>query len=282
MTRRFIGVVVPALVLAPVMGLAGCDLFSGGEDPQPRATASDTATPSPTASATDDGQPVGGAREVVDQTDTFLFEYSYPQAAGEEPGLAAWLDRRLDRQREQLARIAAQGREEARDNGFPFNKYSSGTAWEVIADLPGWLSLSASLNSYQGGAHGNYGFDSVVWDREEERAMEPVAFFTSAEALDDAIGERLCEALNAAREERRGSPVDPNAGDSFNACVKPDETNLLLGSRSGTHFDRIGIQIAPYIAGPYAEGAYEFTFDVDADLLAIVKPEYREAFRAGE
>ncbi len=120
----------------------------------------------------------------------------------------------------------------------------------------------------------------MVWDRENARALEPVAFFTSAAALDAALGERLCEALNAERAERRPAPVVAGSDDPFDACIKPDETNVLLGSSNGRHFDRIGIQIAPYLAGPYAEGSYEFTFEVDDDLLAIVRPEYRAAFGA--
>ncbi len=229
---------------------------------------------------TGEGDAVGGARDVSTETDSFLFEYSYPQQAGELPSLAAWLDQRMERRRQAIERDATRGRAEARENGFPFNMYSSGTSWEVVADLPGWLSLSAALDSYRGGAHPNYGFDTIVWDKEGERALEPVAFFTSPEALDEALGERLCEALNAERAKRRGTPVEEGSTDSFDACIKPDETNLLLGSSNGRTFNRIGIQIAPYLAGPYAEGSYEFTFNMDEDLLAIVRPEFREAFSA--
>ena len=163
---------------------------------------------------------------------------------------------------------------------FPFNKYSSGTSWEVVADLPDWLSLSAAFDSYQGGAHPNYGFDTVVWDKEGERTLQPISFFISAEALDDALGQRLCDALNAERGKRRGEPVASGSTDSFDSCIKPDETNFLLGSSNGRTFNRIGIQIAPYLAGPYAEGSYEFTFNMDDDLLAIVRPEFRDAFSA--
>lgn len=239
-------------------------------------------SPDPSISQEPDPQgtqvPVGGAREVTERTDTFVFEYSYPQEAGEIPELARWLDERLQREREELANEASRGREDARDNGFPFNQYSAGTAWEVVADLPDWLSLSASLDSYQGGAHPNYGFDAVVWDKRRNIALEPIAFFTSPAALDEALGDRLCEELNRQREARRGVPVEEGSDDPFDLCVKPDETNLLLGSVGGEKFDRIGIQIAPYIAGPYAEGSYEFNFDVDEDILAIVRPEYRGAF----
>ncbi len=222
----------------------------------------------------------GGARQVEERTDLFIFEYSYPQAAGETKGLADWLDRRLDRERSSLAARAEDGRAEARDNGFPFNTYSSETAWEVVADMPNWLSLSADQSYYYGGAHPNYGFDTIVWNKEDGTPMEPTAFFTSNAALDEALGPRLCEALNAEREKRRGIPVEEDAGNSFNTCIKPDETNLLLGSTNGQTFNRIGIQIAPYLAGPYAEGSYEFTFPMTPELLETVREEYREVFAA--
>ena len=35
-------------------------------------------------------------------------------------------------------------------------------------------------------------------------------------------------------------------------------------------FDRIGILIGPYVAGPYAEGSYEFTFPVDSAVIDAV------------
>lgn len=273
MTRRFLWFAVPTLALT------GCDMFSSEDvaTPEETPTASSTATPEPSASATADA-PTGGARQITEETDAFLFEYAYPQEAGDIPGLAAWLDRRMDRERSTLEREANEGREQARDNGFPFNKYSSNTTWEVVADLPGWLSLSAAFDSYQGGAHPNYGFDSIVWDRGNERAVEPASFFTSIAALDVALEGRLCAALTAERAERRGMPVDSDSGDGFDTCTSVEDATILLGSSNGEAFNRIGIQFAPYAAGPYAEGSFEFTFPVDQALLDAVKPEYRSAF----
>ena len=77
----------------------------------------------------------------------------------------------------------------------------------MVADLPDFMSLSANYSTYMGGAHPNYGFDAMVWDKSREIALEPIAFFSSAEALDEALGEQLCAALNAERERRRGMPV---------------------------------------------------------------------------
>jgi len=255
-----------------ILALAACD-GTGAAPPPPRAPAATaSATPAPVV-------PAGGARAVSEETDTFMFEYSYPKAAGDVPELAAWLDRHLARDRAALATGAALGREEARGDGFPYNKYSSQTAWEVVADLPGWLSLSADFSSYEGGAHPNYGYDTLLWDKPGKRALRPIALFTSAEALDAALGAQLCDKLNAERAQRRGEPVPEGSDELFETCVKVDETNLLLGSRGGTQFDRIGIQIAPYLAGSYAEGSYEFTFDVTDAVLATVRPEFRAAFK---
>ena len=64
----------------------------------------------------------------------------------------------------------------------------------------------------------------------------------------------------------------------FYDCIKPSEQTVILGSSNGKAFDKIGILVGPYAAGPYAEGDYELTFPVTARLLAAAKPEYRAAF----
>jgi len=260
-----------------VLALALAACRGEGDSPVPEPTPTAPETPQATAIP---ALPAGGARQVSEETDTFLFEYSYPQAAGDIPELARWLNTRLEERRNALAREAARGQRDTRDNGFPFNKYASGTDWEVVADLPEWLSLSAEVSNYSGGAHPNYGFDAMVWDKARNSALEPIDFFSSPQELDAALKEDLCSALNAERAKRRGEPVEEESGNPFTSCVEVNETNLLLGSEGAAKFDRIGVQIAPYLAGPYAEGSYEFTFPMTDKLLETVRPEYREAFTA--
>ncbi|MXO72774.1 DUF4163 domain-containing protein [Alteraurantiacibacter buctensis] len=269
--------VSPALAL--VLLLAACD----PTDPQPQASS----TPTPSASASASAAPASGARSVEEETDDFLFAYAYPAQAGNIAPLARLLDSRADRLRAQLAEQSAQGRADARSNGFPFNKYSSSVTWEVVAETPDYLSLSAELTSYTGGAHGNYGFDSLVWDKQGERVLQVGEFFTSLAALEEVVGEDLCDLLNAERAKRRGPDAAENqaiAGiepdDPFNQCVPLSDTTLLLGSTNGSKFNRIGVQIGPYVAGPYAEGSWEFTLPVTAEVLATVAPEFRDAFAA--
>lgn len=269
--------VSPALAL--VLLLAACD----PTDPQPQASS----TPTPSASASASAAPASGARSVEEETDDFLFAYAYPAQAGNIAPLARLLDSRADRLRAQLAEQSAQGRADARSNGFPFNKYSSSVTWEVVAETPDYLSLSAELTSYTGGAHGNYGFDSLVWDKQGERVLQVAEFFTSLAALEEVVGEELCDLLNAERAKRRGPDAAENqaiAGiepdDPFNQCVPLSDTTLLLGSTNSAKFNRIGVQIGPYVAGPYAEGSWDFTLPVTAQVLATVAPEFRDAFAA--
>ncbi len=264
------------ILLGLLAGLAvtGCN---DGTAPvaQPSASSGTSVTASPAPSAT----PVpAGARSISEETDDFLFEYAYPAEAGNIPELAKLLDSRLTRQRDRLAAQAVEGREAARDNGFPYNKYSIETLWERVADIPGYLSMSAEISSYTGGAHGNFGFDSLVWDKEQAIALEPEAMFTSPEALDAALKEPLCEDLQVERAKRRGEEYQADSGGMFDECVALADTTILLGSGGGKKFDRIGVQIGPYVAGPWAEGTYEFTFPVTEKVLEAVTEPYKDAF----
>ena len=53
---------------------------------------------------------------------------------------------------------------------------------------------------------------------------------------------------------------------------------MILGSSNRKTFTRIGILVAPYSAGPFAEGTYEVTVPVTPAIIAAVKPQYRASF----
>lgn len=283
MRRRFFWMMVP-------FALAGCEVEEPSAEPPdtpspPTPTGVERLpeppqTPEPPETDVEEEPQPGGARQVVEETETYLFEYSWPEEAGAIPELETLLERRLARGRASLASAALEGQQAARDNGFPFNKYSSGTEWQVVADLPDWLSLSATRSIYMGGAHPNYDFDGLVWDKGQARHLDPAAMFTSPDDLDAMLGDALCDQLAAERARRRGEEAPASSRDFFDACVSVEDTTILLGSRGGRKFDRIGIRIAPYVAGPYAEGDYEFTFPVTEAMLQTVRPQYRDAFAA--
>ena len=268
------------LIVALTGMAAACDGFGGAEPEAGGATATATAQAKAQAEEAKSKSAGNGARSVAEETADFLFEYSYPAEAGRIPGLAGLLDNRLDRQRAELAVESERARREAREEGFPYNKHSYTAEWKIVAELPKWLSLSADVATYTGGAHGNYTVRSVVWDKDNLRLMNAIDLFSSPAALEQAFGDRFCEGLDRERAERRGEPVPEDSEEMFDQCPGIDELEVLVGSSNGRTFNRLTVYAGPYVAGPYAEGAYEVDLPVTQEVLDAVKPEYREAFSA--
>ena len=272
MSRLSVSLIVVAL-------LAACT----SEAPPPAATASATSSsasvaPAPgtiaSASAVASG---GGASKVEESTDLYEFDYSYPAEAGRIPALKAWLDGERDKARKQLIEEATAGRAEAKESGFEYHAYALGRAWEKVTETPRFLSLSAQIYDYSGGAHPNHGTDSLLFDKQAGTRLEPLDLFESKAAFDAVIRQPFCALLDKERAKRRGEPVVRDQG-MFDDCIKPSEQTVIVGSSNGRTFDKVGVLVGPYAAGSYAEGDYEFTLPVTAALMKAVKPEYREAF----
>lgn len=269
---------ISVMILASL--LAACDppgSGSGGATPTPSAAPTPPVPPA-TASATASASArIGGARKVTEETDDYLFEYAYPAAAGNIDALGDLLDARLEKTRSELARDSAKARDDAREDGFPYNKHSFQGTWMLVAAIPGYVSLSQEFATYTGGAHGNYGVESLIWDIKANRALNGIDLFTSPAALEQALGKRYCEGLD--RERRKKGIHLPEEGGVFPKCPKIGELTVLVGSSNKQHFNRLTLYAGPYVAGAYAEGDYQVNLNVDGKVLAAVKPEYRDSFR---
>lgn len=270
---RYSGMVV---VLA--FAAAACS-GSSDSDPQPSATAvaSEEALPMASTEAPSEAPAVKGRSE-KEENDLYEFGYSYPDAAAALPGLRAMLDRKLDDTKGELVSSARSDKAEMTKDGFPYHAHSMQVDWKVVTDLPGWLSLSSEMYQYSGGAHGMSGFDTLLWDRGADTARKPMDLFTSQDALRDALRTPFCDGLDKARAGKRGEPVQRDSGQMFTECIDPTAQTLILGSTNRKTFDRIGVLVAPYEAGPYAEGSYEVTVPVTGKVMAALKPQYRSAF----
>ncbi|MFW2851590.1 DUF4163 domain-containing protein [Sphingomonas sp. TX0543] len=212
-------------------------------------------------------------------TQDYKFTYSYPAEAARIPALRGWLEADKAKLRASIATDAAEGRRAARKGGYPFNAYEAQKTWKVVTDTPRFLSLSGDVYSFTGGAHGNPGSLTLVWDKSAGRPLDPKAIFLSSAALQAAVSQPYCAKLDAERTARRGAR--PAGDDMFSQCPKVGDLTVLLGSSNRKRIDRIGLIADPYVAGPYAEGAYEVTLPVTPAVLRAVKPAYRAAFSIG-
>lgn len=264
----------PVLPIAvAVLALAGCKK-EAPPAPQPSESVAAAESEAPPA-------PVGQDRKVKESTDRYEFEFNYPAAADAIPQLKAKLDADLAEQRARLVTESREAADDAKKEGYPFNPHSFSTDWKVVTDLPGWLSLSTTVSTYEGGAHPNYVFDALLWDKAANRQIEAADLFTSKAALSKVIGPAFCDAIDSQRAEKRGERIERESGDMFTNCLDPLDYTVILGSAGKVGFDRIGVLVPPYEAGPYAEGSYEVTLPITAKLIALVKPEYRKFFAAG-
>lgn len=267
---------LPAMACVLLVGLAGA--CSGQSESEPAAVASEAAAPAaPKPSATAE---LPMARKESVSNDLYEFEYVYPVEAAAIPDLRKWLDADLEKQRRELIENAQEQLATAKHEGFPFNPLGTWISWSVVTDLPGFLSLSAQVGSYEGGAHPNHGFDEMVWDKPANVRRESEDFFTSEQALSQAIRAEFCRQIDRQRARKRQGE-DLGAGGPFTECIDPVESTVILGSSNRKAFDKIGILVGPYEAGPYAEGDYEVTLPVTDAILAAVKPEYRAIFVKG-
>jgi hypothetical protein len=223
----------------------------------------------------------GAARAEKEDNDLYSYEFSYPAEVGAYPELAARLSSDAAKAKAEMIADAKQDRSDRKKDDIPFNPYSYGAEWKVVADLPQYLSLSNDFYTYTGGAHGMYGLQSFVWDKANKRGFKSEEFFVSPDALGAAIGKPLCDALNKERVKKGMEPATGSEKDPvFPACPGLDEATVLVGSSNHKTFDRITVWYGPYVAGSYAEGAYELDFPITSAMMDTVKPAYRAAFSA--
>lgn len=281
-----------ALVLCALPGMAGCD------------TAAPVApSKKPVPGATKGAAPVSFERE----TGSFAFTYEYPPEAAALPQLAALLNAERSQALAALETEARTAHKEAKANDYPFSPYMLGISWRVTGEAAPLLTMIADISSFSGGAHGNSGYDVLVWDKSTNQRLTLDELFTNLPAALEPMRDRYCTALNAERSERRGDYGGEANGESldktgsgtggatgnetgddlsdvsdmsdvFTICPPFSDLVLLPYASGDDGFDRMIFIAAPYVAGPYVEGAYEISMALPGKTLNLVKPAYRNAF----
>jgi hypothetical protein len=252
------------------------------------ACADDPPTPAEQAAAAAvPGAPSGGvadveaknatASNVKESSDLIEFAYAYPREAATIPDLAAWLDN--DRATRRDALVAAAGRDKAAAEkaGFPYRAHSHLQTWQLVSNTPRFLSLSAEIQTYTGGAHGMTSFATLLWDRSRAKRLQPLDLFTSGEAFDAAIRERFCAGIKRAKAAK-GILREETPDSPFAQCPPASAQTVWIGSSDGRYLDRMTIAIAPYEIGAFAEGSYRVNVPVTGALVDAVKDEYARDF----
>lgn len=231
------------------------------------------------APATKPAQPAAKAFALDEKNDLLEFHYGWSAEVAAVPQLVAQFSAAMDKTKAELLANAESDKAERAKQDFPFNPYSSSTDYKTAGATGGLLSLRVDVASYTGGAHGNYGSSALLWDRRLGKQVELPTLFTAAENMERLLTQPWCDALNKAREEKRGEPVGGSG--MFDECPKLSEISIIPTDKDGNgRFERLVMVADPYVAGPYAEGDYEIELPVTGDLISAIRSEYRENFEA--
>lgn len=212
--------------------------------------------------------------QIREQTSQLAFNWRVPSELGSYPAILRDLRAHANKLKAETAETA---RRDAVDRGpeAPFYPYSHDENWTVTASTPRLLSLQATIDSYTGGAHGMTNYATLIIDKQSTQRLGFTDLFVDPKAAVDWLTPRYCAALDAERLKRRGAKLE---GDMFNDCPPLGEQVAVPVAEPNGVITAIRVMLAPYTAGPYAEGAYEIVIPVDASLTALVRSAYRSDF----
>ena len=160
-------------------------------------------------------------------------------------------------------------------DGFIEQPYSHAIDWKISAQSQRLVSLFAKEDDFQGGAHPNHTFQTLLWDKTGKDLLPAARLFASGADF-KPIDAYVCRQIEAERSKRAGEPV--SQGGSGFACPKFAESHLILiPSVQAGKIGAIGALYAPYDVGPYAEGAYEIRVP-QAMLTGLLAPEFAGQF----
>lgn len=233
------------------------------------------------APATEPAAPAAKAFVHDEKNDLIEFHYGWSAEAAAVPQLVDRFSKDMNKGRTDLIVGAKEDKTLREKEGFEFHGYSSATDYTTAGQSPRLLSLSVDAAAYTGGAHGNYGTNGLLWDRQAVKEIKVADLFAESTNMDRLLTQRWCDALNKAREEKRGEPV---GGDGmFDDCPKLEDIAIVPTDMNGNgRFDRLTLTASPYVAGPYVEGSYEIELAATPDLIAALKVDYRDSFEAGQ
>jgi hypothetical protein len=211
------------------------------------------------------------------ENDLIEFHYGWSAEAAAVPQLVERFKMEMEKAETELIAGAKEDKTSRQKEGFDFHGFMSSTDYETGGQSERLLSLRVGAGSYTGGAHGNHGTGSLLWDRTAAKEIKDTDLFADAANRDRLMTQRWCDALNKAREEKRGEPVGGSG--IFDDCPKLDEIAIIPTDKDKNgRFELLTLVASPYVAGPWAEGDYEIELGVTADLIASLKSDYRAGF----
>lgn len=205
-------------------------------------------------------------------TATLQYLWRVPPEVGVEPKLFADMRQQGEARLASAKTAADADAKNAKKLGVPFRQYTDMATWTVAADTGRVLAVVAELYGFTGGAHGNAGFDSVIWDKKRQARIGMPDLFTDRAKARAILEPMVCKALAAEQASRRGGR---KLGGEFDKCPPLTSATIVPYGGFAPVAYQVQVMFAPYVAGPWVEGAYVLKLGWPEALRPLVKPEYR-------
>jgi hypothetical protein len=223
--------------------------------------------------------PAPKAFAVDEKNELIEFHFAWSAEAAAVPKLVEQFRNDMAKAKAELLAGAREDKAMRDKEGYDFNPHTSSTDYKTAGQSARLLSLQGDIGSFTGGAHGNYGTSELLWDRLADKQVKFADLFAAAANMDRLLTQPWCDALNKAREQKRGEPVGGEG--MFDECPPLSDVAIIPTDKDGNgKFERLQLIADPYVAGPYAEGNYEVELAVSGGLIAVLRSEYRESFEA--
>ena len=228
-------------------------------------------------------------------TDDGEYRFQIPIDLREHTEVAVQVDR-VDRElSEGMDMAARQDRTDAKVGGLAFSPWKVDLTWAVTGINPQLASLIATgtLSSRPSRtlAQPHQAAIAMLVDRRTGRFLTDATDAFSDQL--DAARSTYCAHLDIQRIAN-ALDADPSAGIEGKpkiideqgrylgkwSCPYFGEVAIGFAGEAGQPFDRIELVAEPMIAGPAHEGYYRVMLKITPTILAQIRPEYRDAFRA--
>lgn len=220
-----------------------------------------------------------GPHKVVRNTAALEFSYEWPAQAVAVPALDTKFYNEAKKALREAQANALEDQKLAKADKRDFNGHLYSMVWTTAGETPRLLSLQSAFDTFEGGAHPNHSYDSLLWDRSLGREIAIGDQFLHASSFAALTRGPYCKALAKAQFKRReGEKLDLP---EFNECPKYSVLAIApVDKNKDGRFDRLGFIASPYVAGPYAEGEYEIELPATGQLIGAMKPAYRASYEA--
>ena len=174
---------------------------------------------------------------------------------------------------------------EDKEGNPSFHPYSIDTVWRVTFENATVVSLSGDTDADTGGAHPNQGFQTIVWDKQANRAVPIEALFPSDQvkaaltAIADAAGKAWTKTYIQRSGQKPGQDTDL-AGGGIGADPEKLKTYALTYAKGQSAANGIVLlygagQIWPHVLG-------DFRLAVPAAVFTkYLAPQWKNVFTAG-